>query len=222
MPDSHSCSIVILVSGRGSNLQSILDATLDGRLPVTIQAVISNRPHVLALERAEQAGVPGRVLDHTDYDNRENFDHDLMALIDSYQPDLVVLAGFMRILSADFVNHFLGRMINIHPALLPNYPGLDTHQRAIDAGDARHGATVHFVTPEVDGGPCILHADVPVLPDDTEDTLAARVLEKEHIILPLVIQWYAQGKLCYRDGQAWFNDEPIPAGGLRLDDIATD
>jgi phosphoribosylglycinamide formyltransferase-1 len=220
MPARQPCSIVILVSGRGTNMQAIIDAAANGSLPVEIRAVISNRPGVAALQRAVDAGLQSRVLDHREYDDRRAFDQELMTLIDSFQPDLVVLAGFMRILTDDFVNHYLGRLINIHPALLPKYPGLDTHERALAAGDDRHGATVHFVTAEVDGGPCILHADVPVLPGDTTDSLAARVLEQEHTILPMVIKWYAQDKLSYRDGKAYYKDKLIPAGGLNLAQIS--
>jgi phosphoribosylglycinamide formyltransferase-1 len=213
------CSIVILVSGRGTNMQAVIDAVADGSLPVEIRAVISNRPGVAALQRATDAGLQCRVLDHTEYDNRMAFDRDLMTLIDSFQPDLVVLAGFMRILTENFVNHYLGRLINIHPALLPKYPGLNTHEQALAAGDARHGATVHFVTAEVDGGPCVLHADVPVLPEDTADSLAARVLEQEHTILPMVIKWYALEQLSYRDGKAYYGDQLIPSGGFNLAQI---
>nr|VFJ63317.1 MAG: formyltetrahydrofolate-dependent phosphoribosylglycinamide formyltransferase [Candidatus Kentron sp. DK] len=179
--------IVVLISGRGSNLQAIIDAA--GRdLPVEIRAVISNQPDAFGLERARRAGIGTAVLSHRSFSSREAFDAALQSAIEKFEPRLVVLAGFMRILTPGFVRHFAGRLINIHPALLPQLPGLDTHERAIAAGLKEHGATVHFVTEEVDAGPIIAQAKVPVLPGDTPDTLAGRVLVEEHRIFPEAIR----------------------------------
>lgn len=186
--------IVVLISGSGSNLQSIIDAS-NRDLPVEIKAVISNKADAYGLTRASEAGIPTEVLDHKQYPDRESYDAALRQLIDGYQPRLLVLAGFMRILSDGFVRHYEGRMINIHPSLLPKYRGLNTHARAIEAGDEEAGCTVHFVTPELDAGPPILQAKVPVHPEDTPDTLAARVLEQEHRIYPEAIRLIAEGKI---------------------------
>lgn len=199
MTAQQKLPIVVLVSGSGSNLQAIIDGAAQD-LPVEIRAVISNRSDALGLERARQADIPARVLDHTDYPDRESYDQALMALIDAYSPALVVLAGFMRILTPGFVNHYKERLLNIHPSLLPKYRGLHTHQRALEAGDSLHGASVHLVTEELDGGPVILQVRVPVEPDDDESTLAARVLTQEHLIYPLAIRWIAEGRLRVNDG----------------------
>jgi phosphoribosylglycinamide formyltransferase-1 len=187
--------IVVLISGRGSNLQSIIDKALDGSLPVEVRAVISNEPDAFGLDRARRAGIATRVLNHRDFKSREDFDDALMALVDGFEPGLVVLAGFMRILTPGFVTHYAGRLMNIHPSLLPLFPGLDTHQRAIDAGVKEHGVSVHFVTPSLDGGPIIIQARVPVRKDDDAETLAARVLEQEHVVYPKAIGWFAEGRL---------------------------
>jgi len=187
--------IVILISGRGSNLQAIIDRTAAGELPVEIRAVISNRPSAAGLQLAGKAGLETRVIDHTGYADRETFDEALQACIDSYQPALVVLAGFMRILTPGFVEHYRGRMLNIHPSLLPDFPGLNTHQRALDAGHREVGASVHFVTEDTDGGPVLMQARVAVREDDTADSLAARVLEQEHCMYPLAIRWFAEQRL---------------------------
>lgn len=192
--------VVVLISGRGSNLQSIIDQTQTASLPIRICAVISNCADAYGLQRARNAGIATRVLDHRQFDGRAAYDEALMQLIDEYRPDLVVLAGFMRILGKAFVEHYTGRLINIHPSLLPEFPGLDTHARAIAAGVARHGATVHFVVPEVDAGPLIIQASVPVYGDDTPERLAERVLKEEHRILPLAIRWFAEGRLQIREG----------------------
>lgn len=183
----HTPSIVILISGRGSNMVSIVEAIQSGSLPVTVAAVISNRPNAPGLEYAKKANIPTAVINHQDFESREAFDHALADEIDRYSPNLVVLAGFMRILTTEFVEHFANRLVNIHPALLPKFKGLNTHQRAIDAGEAEHGASVHIVTPELDDGPVVMQARVPVLADDTEETLAARVLEQEHKLYPAAI-----------------------------------
>jgi phosphoribosylglycinamide formyltransferase-1 len=180
-------NIVILISGRGSNMMSIVDAVNDGNLDVNIAAIISNRPDAAGLKFAEQQDIHNSVIDHTLYNSREQFDQQLAKEVDQYSPDLVVLAGFMRILTAEFVEHFAGRLINIHPSLLPKFKGLNTHQRAIDAGEKEHGASVHVVTPELDDGPVILQARVPVLQDDDAATLAKRVLEQEHKLYPSAI-----------------------------------
>ncbi len=191
MPVRERLPIVILISGSGSNLQAIIDADL----PVTIRAVISNRADAYGLTRAEAAGIPTAVLNHKSFPDRETYDAALLSLIDSYHPGLLVLAGFMRILSDGFVRHYEGRMINIHPSLLPKYRGLHTHTRAIEAGDKEAGCSVHFVTPELDAGPIIIQAHVPILEDDTPETLAARVLEQEHRIYPEAIRRFAEGEL---------------------------
>ncbi len=185
-------SIVALISGRGSNLKAIIDAA---NPLVNISAVISNRPQAAGLSYAQQAGISTEVLDHKDFATRLEFDIALQECIDKYQPQLVVLAGFMRILSSEFVKHYKGRLINIHPSLLPKFKGLDTHKRAIEAGEKEHGATVHFVTEDLDAGPIILQARVPILVDDTEESLAARVLQQEHKIYPEAIQIFAEGSL---------------------------
>jgi phosphoribosylglycinamide formyltransferase-1 len=186
--------LVVLISGAGSNLQAIIDRAADN-LPVDIRAVISSRPEVYGLERAKAAGIETAVLDHKAYADRESYDSALIELIDSYQPGLVVLAGFMRILTPEFVRHYAGRLLNVHPSLLPKYRGRHTHQRALEAGDTNHGATIHFVTEELDGGPLIAQAQVPVLPDDDEERLAERVLQREHQLYPQTIAWFAQERL---------------------------
>lgn len=198
-----SLPVVILISGRGSNLQAIIDAVARGALAVDIRAVISNRPDADGLQRATRAGITTAVVDHTLYAERLAFDQALQACIDHYQPALVLLAGFMRILSEDFVAHYRGRMLNIHPSLLPDFPGLNTHQRALDAGCKLHGASVHFVTADIDGGPLVLQTRVPVHASDNADSLAARVLEQEHRLYPTAIRWFAEGRLTLdANGQA--------------------
>jgi len=202
--------IVVLISGRGSNLQSIIDQAASGDLPVEIRAVISNRPGVRGLDRAAAAGIETRVLDHGDFPDRESYDQALAELIDSYHPGLVVLAGFMRILTPAFVRHYAGRMLNIHPSLLPKFRGLHTHERALEAGEKEHGASIHFVTEELDGGPVFLQAVVPVLPDDTRERLAARVLEQEHRLYPEAIRWFAEGRIrLTEDGRLLLDGKPL-------------
>ena len=200
--------VVVLISGGGTNLQALIDGAA-GNLPIEIKAVISNQPDVYGLDRAARAGIETAVLNHRDFADRESFDDALMDLIDSYQPRLVVLAGFMRILTNGFVHHYLGRLLNIHPSLLPKYQGLHTHQRALDAGDREHGASIHFVTEELDGGPIIVQARVPVLDGDDESTLAARVLEKEHVIYPLAVRLYAEGRLKLEQEQVYLDQQPL-------------
>jgi phosphoribosylglycinamide formyltransferase-1 len=181
-------TVVILISGRGSNMKSIVEAKNNGQLDINIAAVISNRPDAAGLDYAEQQSIETAVIDHKGFDSRESFDKALAAKIDNFAPSLVILAGFMRILTSDFVEHYTNRLINIHPSLLPKFKGLHTHQRAIEAGEAEHGASVHFVTPELDDGPVILQARVPVLKDDNATTLAARVLVEEHKLYPAAIE----------------------------------
>jgi len=195
-------SIVVLISGSGSNLQAILDACSAGFIAGKVTAVLSNKAKAYGLERAKQAGAHAIVLDHKAYADRAAYDQDLIATIDQHQPDLVVLAGFMRILTPEFVQHYQGRLLNIHPSLLPKYQGLNTHQRAIDAGDTEHGCSVHFVTAELDGGPVILQAKVPVFPGDDADTVAERVHEQEHRIYPLVVRWFCQNRLQQQSDKA--------------------
>ena len=209
--------IVVLISGGGSNLQSLLDQCEAGSLEADIVAVISNRPDAFGLSRARQAGVKALTLDHTGYADRAAFDAALAELIEAQQPDLIVLAGFMRILTDEFVRRFPGKMINIHPSLLPRYPGLHTHQRALDAGDAKAGATVHFVTAELDGGPPIAQVEVPISDQDDADSLARKVLVQEHRLYPAVVDWFVKGRLRLDGNQALLDDQPLPKGGRLLD-----
>jgi phosphoribosylglycinamide formyltransferase-1 len=206
--------VVILISGSGTNLQAIIDAWQAGELPVEIRAVISNRPGVQGLQRAMQAGIETVVVDHTQFEGRAAFDQALQQTIDSYAPQLVILAGFMRILTHDFVEHYAGRMLNIHPALLPNFPGLNTHERALQAGVEEHGASVHFVTTEVDGGPIIIQGRVPVEQGDTPDSLAARVLQQEHRIYPEAIRLYAEGRIRMHNNQVLLDGKALPQNGI--------
>ena len=184
-------TVVILISGRGSNMQAILEA----RLPLTVAAVISNDPLAGGLAAAKRHGIATRVVDHRAHRERAGFDAALRTEIDAFGPDLVVLAGFMRILTAEFVNHYRGRLINIHPSLLPAFTGLDTHRRALAAGVKVHGCTVHFVTPQLDHGPIVIQAAVPVAADDDEATLAARVLAEEHRVYPQALRWFCDDRL---------------------------
>lgn len=208
--------IVVLISGRGSNLQSIIDATKNGRLPVRIAAVISNNPGAQGLERAQRANIPTHVLNHRDFSDRAKFDTALMQLIDQLEPAFIVLAGFMRVLGAPFIRHYTDRMINIHPSLLPDYPGLNTHARALDENRTEHGASVHFVTEKVDAGPIIIQGRVPIRPNDTPESLAARVLEEEHRIYPLAISWLAENRLTIAGDKALLDGKICPEQGLTL------
>jgi phosphoribosylglycinamide formyltransferase-1 len=208
---SSQLDIVVLISGNGSNLQALIDA---GRRPgcnYRIASVISNRADAYGLQRAAAAGIPQHCLQHTQFTERAAFDRALQLQIDQYRPGLVVLAGFMRILTPEFARHYQGRLLNIHPSLLPQYRGLNTHQRAIEAGENRHGASVHFVTAELDEGPVILQSQVPVLADDTAETLAGRVHVQEHIIYPLVVEWYAKGRLRMHNNQILFDHNLLTA-----------
>ncbi len=201
--------LVVLISGNGSNLQAIIDAIDAGEIPARIRAVISNNPDAYGLERARRAGIPVEVVDHRDFPDRESYDRALQAVIDRYRPDLVVLAGFMRILTPAFVEHYAGRMLNIHPSLLPRYQGLDTHRRVLEAGDSVHGVSVHFVTPELDSGPIVLQAEVPVEPGDTEADLARKVHAEEHVIYPRVIRWFAEGRLKLDGDRVLLDGQPM-------------
>ncbi|MBW2940174.1 phosphoribosylglycinamide formyltransferase [Zhongshania aquimaris] len=209
------CKLVILLSGSGSNLQAFIDACKNQNLPDTeISAVISNKADAFGLIRAKEAGIATACIDHKQFASREDFDEALLQKIDEFGANLIVLAGFMRILTPRFVRHYLGRLINIHPSLLPKYPGLHTHQRAIDAGDKEAGATVHFVTEELDGGPPIIQAKIPIFDGDDAATLADRVLSKEHTIYPLAAQWFAEGRLKLQNSKAVLDDKNIPESGI--------
>lgn len=195
-------NIVILISGRGSNMEALVRALDAEGWPARIAAVISNKPEAKGLEFASARGIPTAVVANKAYATRAEFDAALQETIDRFQPDLVVLAGFMRILTAPFVEHYAGRMLNIHPSLLPLFPGLGTHQQALDAGEKEHGATVHFVTAELDHGPVVAQARVPVLPDDTEETLSARVLVEEHKLYPYAVRLFVEDRLKIENGRS--------------------
>ena len=209
--------LAILISGRGSNMQAFIDACSNGELHATISVVISNNPGAAGLQVAATAGISTCCIDHRAYDGREPFDQALVDELTSHDVDLVILAGFMRILTPVFIKPFAGRLLNIHPSLLPKYPGLNTHQRALDAGDTEAGVTVHFVTAELDGGPPILQARVPIVAGDTADTLAARVIIEEHVIYPIAARWYLQGRLQLTARGAYLDGAPIPTTGIQHD-----
>lgn len=211
------CRIVVLISGSGSNLQALIDK-LDQQHG-EIVAVLSNRPDAYGLERARRAGIHTLVLDHKDYADRESFDRAMISSLDALQPDLLILAGFMRILTAEFVSHFQGRLLNIHPSLLPKYKGLHTHERALEAGDSEHGATVHFVTEELDGGPLVVQARVSVSPGDTPESLAERVQHQEHVLYPLTMNLFASGRLRLIDGRACLDNKPLGVSGIESERI---
>jgi phosphoribosylglycinamide formyltransferase-1 len=201
--------LVVLISGSGSNLQAIIDAIEAGRLDAEISAVVSNRPGAYGLERARQHGIDAVALDHTDYPDRAGFDRKLIKLIDPYQPDVIVLAGYMRILTEGFIDHYSPRMLNIHPSLLPRYQGLNTHQRALDAGDHEHGVSIHVVTPQLDAGPVIVQARFPIEPDDDAVSLQQKGHALEHQMYPRVLQWLAENRLQLDQTQPRFDDEPL-------------
>ena len=206
-------SIAVLLSGRGSNFQSLLNASRADLLGGSISLVVANRPGAGGLEIAQNAGIETALLDHKGYATREDFDRDLAAAVETVSPDLVVLAGFMRILTNEFVSCFENRLMNIHPSLLPRYPGLTTHQRALDNGDTHAGATVHYVNGELDGGPPVLQARVAVCENDDAETLAARVLEIEHQIYPAAVNWHLTGQLTFKAGVLYKDEEPVPLTG---------
>ncbi len=205
--------IVVLISGSGSNLQSLIDSCRSGAIGAQIVAVISNQANAYGLVRAQQAGIPACYLDAKQYTDRQAYDAALLAQVDQFQPDLVVLAGFMRILSAQFVNHFAGKLLNIHPSLLPKYPGLHTHRKALENGDKGHGTSVHFVTEELDGGPIILQAKVPIFEQDSEEDIIERVKAQEHAIYPLVVEWFISGRLTMQKGNAVLDNQILPQQG---------
>ena len=212
-----AASIVVLISGSGSNLQSIIEACQSDQINGQIKRVISNRPKAFGLQRASEAGIDTLCIDHTKFDSRSAFDAELAKRIIELNPDIVVLAGFMRILTPEFVAIFEGKLLNIHPSLLPKYPGLNTHQRAIDDGQKQAGVTVPFVTAELDGGPSILQAKVPILNSDNADTLAAKVLIEEHKIYPQVIAWLAEERLKLINGDAFLDQHKLPEHGYKAD-----
>ena len=205
-------SFVILISGRGSNMRSLLDAGLPGRCA----AVISNRPDAAGLDYARERGIATVVVDHKAHASRAAFDDALTAEIERHAPDLVLLAGFMRVLGDPFVERFAGRMLNIHPSLLPAFPGLSTHAEALRLGVRIHGCTVHFVTPSLDAGPIVIQAAVAVLPGDDPARLAARVLEQEHVIYPLAARWFLEGRLHLADGRVRLDGETAMPAALRV------
>lgn len=208
--------IVVLISGSGSNLQAIIDATQSGRINGDVVAVLSNKADVFGLERAANANIATEVLNHKAFDSRESFDAAMMQLIDGYTPDLIVLAGFMRILTPEFVRHYEGRMLNIHPSLLPKYKGLHTHQRALEAGDTEHGCTVHFVTEELDGGPSLVQGRVSIDPDDSSESLQQKVHVREHQIYPLAVEWFCAERASWSSEGVVFDDQIAPAEGIQF------
>jgi len=212
-----SSRIVVLISGGGTNLQAIIDACAKSNYPAEVVGVVSNKVDAYGLTRAKDADIKTVALSHKDFASREDYDQALIKKIDSFNADVIVLAGFMRILTPSFVQHYQGKLLNIHPSLLPKYQGLNTHQRAIDAGDTEHGVSVHFVTEELDGGPVILQAKVPVFDGDTIDDLAARVHEQEHRIYPLVVKWFAEKRLTMQGDNAVLDNNILPASGYAND-----
>ena len=212
-----SSKIVVLISGGGTNLQAIIDACTDSNYPAEVVGVVSNKIDAYGLIRAQNADIATVALSHKEFASREDYDQALIKKIDVFDADLIVLAGFMRILTPSFVQHFQGKLLNIHPSLLPKYQGLNTHQRAIDAGDDVHGVSVHFVTEELDGGPVILQAKVPVFDGDSSDDLAARVHEQEHRIYPLVVKWFAEKRLSMQGDHAILDGNTLPASGYAND-----
>lgn len=211
-------SLVVLISGGGSNLQAIIDAIKNNELNAEIKAVISNQARAFGLERAQKAGIETHVVDHKQYPDRESFDQAMMQIIDPLKPDLVILAGFMRILSDVFIDHYPHRLINIHPSLLPKYKGLDTHQQAIDNRDPVHGASVHYVSHELDSGPIVIQAEIPVLDTDDAASLARRVLEEEHKIYPMVVALHTDGRLTFENNQLNLDNKPLTKPLIWKDD----
>jgi phosphoribosylglycinamide formyltransferase-1 len=209
-------SIVVLVSGNGSNLQAIIDDISQHKINAKISAVIANQETAYGLTRAENAGIPAIFIDHKNFTSREEYEAKMANCIDEFSPNLIVLAGFMRILTPTFVEHFQGRMLNIHPSLLPKYKGLHTHQRAIDAGDNEHGASVHFVTPELDGGPVVLQSKVPVFDQQDAQELADRVQQQERQMYPLVIKWFCEDRLKMIDNHAVLDNQTLAEEGYAI------
>lgn len=215
---THREPIVILISGRGSNMRALIERSRDAAAGYEVALVLSDKSAAAGLEAARDLGVPARAVVPAKSADRVVYDRDLAAAIDPSAPSLVVLAGFMRILSAEFVARYPGRILNIHPSLLPKYPGLHTHRRALEAHEAEHGATVHFVTEQLDGGPAVIQARVKVNPDDDEDSLMARVQTEEHRIYPLAVRWFCEGRLRYAEGRAWL-DGTVLSGPVQYDEI---
>lgn len=209
------CNVVVLISGSGSNLQALIDSLGESN-PARIRAVVSNRDDAFGLQRAKAAGIATHVVRHKDYADREAFDTALRETIDGYEPQLVVLAGFMRILTSGFVRHYQGRLLNIHPSLLPRHKGLDTHRRALEAGDAEHGCSVHFVTEELDGGPVAIQAPLAIVDGDSVESLTDRVHRAEHVIYPLAMRWFAEGRLRLAEQGAMLDNVLLPATGYPL------
>jgi phosphoribosylglycinamide formyltransferase-1 len=201
----------ILISGRGTNMRVIAERAAAGILPVDVRVVVSDQPAAEGLRTAQAMSIATRVLEPRDFADRASYDRALVQVLEEYEPQLVVLAGFMRILTAHFIGAFAGRILNVHPSLLPKYRGLHTHRRAIEAGESSHGVSVHFVTEELDGGPVVLQAEVPILSDDSEASLSARVQQSEHRIYPQAIDWFARGRLLLKDGRAWLDGKPLDA-----------
>ena len=208
-PQTNNCHLLVLISGSGTNLQVIIDQCENGTIPAKVCGVISDEPQAKGLQRAKNAKIQTTVIDHRSFDDRQSFDRRLGEEIDCYRPDLVVLAGFMRILDAKLVDRYYGRMLNIHPSLLPNYPGLNTHARAIADRATEHGASVHFVTPKLDAGPIVIQGRVPVLPSDTPESLAQRVHREEYRIYPRAITWFAQGRLSIEADRVLLDKRPV-------------
>lgn len=215
--EQQVATVVVLISGNGSNLQALIDAIDAQNIPAKIVAVFSNQKDAYGLQRAKSADIPGITIDHKSFTSRDEYDAQLYQEIQKYSPDLLVLAGFMRILSDKFVENFAGRMLNIHPSLLPKYKGLHTHQRAIEANDVEHGASVHFVTPKLDDGPVILQSKVPVFAQETATELASRVQEQERKMYPLVVKWFCQKRLVMLNNKAYLDGKEIPLGGYAAD-----
>lgn len=213
-----NCRTAILISGSGTNLQAFIDRVADGQLDLDLCIVFSNNPDAYGLERARKAGIPTECFEHGKFPSRELFDRAVAGILDVYEPGLIILAGFMRILSPWFVDHYAGRILNIHPALLPKYPGLNTHQRALDAGDEWHGSTVHFVTEELDGGPRILQGRLRVNPGESAEELKERVQAVEHQIYPEAAGLVGAGRARFRDGATWIDGRPAPEPLLRTFD----
>ncbi len=212
-PPTKKCHLLVLISGRGTNLQVIIDQCGNGTIPAKVCGVISDEPQAKGLQRAKNAKIETSVIDHRCFDDRKSFNRRLGEEIDCYRPDLVILAGFMRILDAKLVERYYGRMLNIHPSLLPNYPGLNTHARAIAGLATEHGASVHFVTPELDAGPIVIQGRVPVLPSDTPESLAQRVHQEEYRIYPRAITWFAQGRLSIEADRVLLDEYPVNVRG---------
>lgn len=211
MNEGEPLAVVVLISGRGSNLQALIDGMRAGRLPIDIRAVISDRANAAGLERARAAGIPAHAIERKGFASRDAHEAALAECIDRHAPGLVVLAGFMRILGAAFVRHYRGRMFNIHPSLLPKYRGLHTHRRALEAGDATHGASVHFVTEELDGGPVVVQAETAIAPDDDEHSLARRIQALEHVIYPQAVRLFAERRVRMQHGRVELDGAPLDA-----------